>query len=121
MKYTLSKTKKSCNISAVLIPCHTGLEIHCPRISPCPRPDQPSILVMEGKGIMSIHGLHEGARKATVNLKLTVWDYGIRSKFQMITWSDQGEMFNHDSGIVTVTQGDLRIESLTSKHKDDWE
>ena len=118
LKYTLYKAGKGCSLSAVLVPIRTGLEVHCPRISSCPRPDNPSILIMQGRAVMSIQGLGEGAHKATVNFRLTVWDYGIRREFQMITRS-QNEMFNHDSGVVVVNQGNLKIKSLESGRVED--
>lgn len=62
---------------------------------------------------MSIHGLGEGPNKRTVGFNLKVWDFGLRRQFQMITNSRHDHFFNHDSGVVIVDQGNLRIKEVT--------
>lgn len=114
LKYTLFKRGKGRTLSAVLIPFSRGLKVECPSLKPCPTPENPNVLSMQGKGTMCITGLGDGTHRATVNFKLKVWDYGLRQEFQMITWLDSNGIFNHDSGIVAVTQGNLLIKPLNS-------
>lgn len=71
---------------------------------------------MEGKGIMCWQGIGQDKNQATVNFILRVWDYGILRSFQMVTW-DEGELFAHDSGVMKVHQGDLRIKLLRGMGK----
>lgn len=117
IKYSLFKRGKNCNISAVLVPIHTGLKISCPKLQPCPRPEQPNLFVMKGKAIMCIDGIGDKQDQATVNFTLKVWDYGIRRQFQVVTWSDRNQIFNHDSGVVDITQGNLRIKGFVGRQE----
>jgi hypothetical protein len=98
------------NISAVLVPIFKDLQIDCgKKLHPCPTPEQPNFLAMQGKGIMCVQGIGQGKNQATVNFILKVWDYGILRTFQMVTWGES-DLYAHDSGVMEVRQGDLRIK-----------
>ncbi|HKM42731.1 MAG TPA: hypothetical protein VJZ70_01920 [Limnochordia bacterium] len=110
LTYTLLKRGKGLNISAVLVPIFKDLQIDCgKKLHPCPTPEQPNFLAMQGKGIMCVQGIGQGKNQATVNFILKVWDYGILRTFQMVTWGEN-ELYAHDSGDMEVRQGDLRIK-----------
>lgn len=111
IQYNLFKRGKGTNMSAVLVPIQAGLDIHCPKLNSCPRPEKPNLLVMKGKAIMCIKGNCYGQQQANVHFTLRVWDYGVRRQFQMVTRADHQGEFTHDSGLVEVTQGELRIEN----------
>lgn len=114
LTYTLFKRSKGGAISAVLVPIPTELKISCGQtLQPCPTPEKPNSLTMQGKGIMCLQTFNEERHQATVQFKLNVWDYGIRSSFQMTTWGAE-EIYAHNSGLVEVTQGDLRIKIRSS-------
>lgn len=111
-KYTLfMRGKKGCNnISVAIVPITSELETKCEKLQPCPTPERPNIMLMHGRAIMCITGVGEGTHQATVNFKLEVWDYGLRQQFRTTTWLENNELYSHNSGIVEITQGDLRIK-----------
>ncbi len=116
-KYTLFKRGKGCNISAVLAPILPELQIDCgKKPHSCPTPEQPNILSMQGKGIMCLQGIGQDKNQATVSFILRVWDYGILRSFQVVTWGES-DLFAHDSGVMEVRQGDLRIKLLRGMGK----
>lgn len=108
-KYTLYK--KSCDkvLSASLTPLTKNLKVSCNIAGRCPMPEKPNTMTMCGRAIMLIKGSDGINERAAVDFSLQVWDYGIGVKFQMKTWHKGKGLFQHDSGVVPVTQGDLRI------------
>lgn len=117
IKYTLCKETEHLLISAILLTVPESTEIRClSRLKPCPIVQDPNVLVMQGQGVMAIKRCNQKLAQCTVTFALTVWDYGCNKKFQMIICSPNTE-FNHDSGIVTVTSGNLEIKKFSKLNR----
>lgn len=112
--YTLYKRGQGTSLSAQIVPLWRGLKIKCGELTHCPTPENPYILSMQGSAIMHLQGESEEGSQATVQFNLQVWDYGIRRSIHMRTWGED-EIFTHDSGIMAVAQGNLRIEPACKK------
>lgn len=107
--YTLFKRGKGgCPLSAVVIPLPEGLKVRCEQKSPCPTPEKPNSLIMEGQAVMEVQ-LGGEQHRGTVQFQLRVWDSGLRPRFHMVTSGEQ-EIFNHNSGLLEAVQGSLEIK-----------
>lgn len=72
---------------------------------------------MSGKAVMSITSSPENTEQATVNFTLKVWDYGLRTKFEVKTWLANNYLFTHNSGLVDITQETIRIKKEEDCHE----
>ncbi len=113
-KYTLYKQSYEGMILVSLTPLHKNLKVSCSMGEKCPTPEKPNTMATCGRALMLCKGSSGVNRRATVDFSLQVWDYGIGAKFQMKTWYRGEQSFEHDSGVVRVTQGDLRIKERHS-------
>lgn len=109
LTYALFMRCHGASRSAQVVPIWEGLTVECGTPGKCPTPENPHCLMMQGRALMVLNGVDGGERQATVQFCLKVWDYGLRRSLHMATWGEN-EIFNHDSGIMAVTQGDLHIE-----------
>lgn len=115
LKYTLSKEKGNQRISAIFLAIPETIEVHCPnKLRPYSIIKEPNVITMRGQGIMAIESVERKLAQCSVTFTLTVWDYGCNKKFHMIICSSNAE-FNHDSGVVSVTAGNLDIKSIPGK------
>ncbi len=88
-------------------PSAQNLRVSCSMGEKCPTPEKPNTMATCGKALMLCKGSSGVNRRATVDFSLQVWDYGIGAKFQMKTWYRGEQSFEHDSGVVRVTQGGI--------------
>ncbi len=105
-KYALSKRIKSGLICVTLLPMAEGL------VTLCSESADPRLFEMWGKGIMRAQMPCLKHEEAVVDFYLRVWQSACRTKFRLKTWRRGCDIFNHDSGVVTVTKGNLRIKVL---------
>jgi hypothetical protein len=114
LKYTLQKESDNHAISALLLAIPESVEIQCPnKLKPCTVPEEPNTFIMRGQGVMSIRGTKQKLVQCSVPFTLKVWDFGCNKKFQMITCSSNPQ-FNHNSGVVLITSGNLNIKNITN-------
>ena len=110
LKYTLRREREGCIISVLLLAVPESIRVCCPnKLRSCPTVQEPNTIIIQGQGVMSVTGTTLALEQCSVSFTLTVWDFGCEKKFQMATRSSNPE-FNHDSGAVSVTSGNLEIK-----------
>lgn len=110
LKYKVFKRDSQTNISLIIAPIRKGLQVKCKISDTCPTPERPNTFVMSGKAVMSVTSSVENTQQATVNFILKLWDYGLKTKFEMQTWLENSPIFTHNSGLIDLNQGTIRIE-----------
>ena len=111
LTYSLFKPNSNSNLLALIIPIWENLEVKCDtHANTCPTPEKPHIFSMKGKAMMRLQLSHNELKTAIVAFTFKVWVYGISQTVQMITKAEDN-IFNHNSGIMKVTQGNLRIKT----------
>lgn len=106
--------KERCDniISAIFLAIPESIEVHCPnKLNSSPVIQDPNLITLRGQGVMAIKDTEQKLAQCTVAFTLTVWDHDCNKKFQMVTRSPN-DGFNHDSGVVSVTSGDLEIKRV---------
>ncbi len=117
IKYTLFKETDTSILSAIMLSIPQSIEIHCNNASKSGQTTQDQdTIVVQGEGVIAMRGSGQKLIQCMVSFTLTVWDYGYNKKVQM-TVSSLNSEFNHNSGIITMTSGNLHIENCTSQNK----
>ncbi|PYG89876.1 hypothetical protein LY28_00475 [Ruminiclostridium sufflavum DSM 19573] len=117
IKYTLFKETEGSIRSAILLSLPQSIEVHCNgNAKSCQPVQDANTIVVQGQGVMAIKNSEQRLTQCAVSFTLTVWDYGCNKKFQMIICSLNSE-FNNDSGIVTLTAGNLEIENCAKTNR----
>lgn len=117
LEYRLSRKQEGvCRPkSAIMMAIPESIEISCTnKVRPCNISNDFDMITMKGQGVMSIREADNTISQCTVSFKLTVWNTECKQKFQMLISSKNPE-FNHDSGIVLVSSGNLEIKSIPIK------
>ncbi|WIV13751.1 hypothetical protein [Proteiniborus sp. MB09-C3] len=117
LEYILSKKQEgTCRPNLVIMMAiPESIEVTCTnKTRPCNTSHDFNMLIMKGQGVMSIKETENNISQCTVSFTLTIWDTGCEQKLQMVISSKKLE-FNHDSGIVLVSSGDLEIKNIPRK------
>ena len=108
-QYTLFKKGKRGIMSAKLVPLKQELKIRCLEGEPCLGMEKGNSLLVAGIGVMCIKMPCSKAQHSTVNFELKVCSCGRHSKFEVVTWQKDDDLFNHESGAVQVSSGELQV------------
>lgn len=108
-KYTICKNTKKHSISVILLAIPESMSFYyIDNLKACENTKNFNTLLIKGQGVMSLSSKGKLLQQSMVDLTCTIWDYKYTQKLRMITTSSD-TIFNHDSGVVPITSGHLKI------------